>query len=405
MNLDARGRRSTKAVLRSVARVDPVAGLAELLRRRRRRLVARAATALATATVVALVAWLAVSRAERDVPVTEPPPGSLGRVAATIPVGAGPADVVVSDGAVWVANAGQGTVSRVDPATNTVTRTIQVGRYPLRLAAGFGSVWVANQTEQTLSRIDARTGQVVATIPTPTLGPDQLAVGAGSVWAIAGYSLHRIDPATNKATLVDADWELVDGGLTVAGGRVWLSGTGPAGVQPIVRVDPATNRKADTVPTEAEGALVVGGGSVWHAGIASQIIYRLDPGTGRKLAEIPVGVVAKYLTAADGSLWVGSDSGRVIRIDMATDKVAGTFQVAGPRPGRCPRGRVGVDRRQRPRDAAAHPTNPLIAVEPVGQRASGGHGRTRNCRPIDPIQREAAMCCQPVRRTWTSGWS
>ena len=332
MNLDARGRRATQAALGSVTRVDPVAGLEDLLRRRRRRLVARAATALATATVVALVAWLAVSRAERDAPVTEPPPGSLGRVAATIPVGAGPADVVVSDGAVWVANATEGTVSRVDPATNTVTNTIQVGRYPVRLAAGFGSIWVANQTEQTLSRIDARTGRVVATIPTPTLGPNQLAMGAGSVWALAGYSLLRIDPATNKAAAIDADWELVDGGLTVAGGRVWLSGTAYPGVQPIVRVDPATNRKADTIPTEAEGALAIGGGSVWHAGIASQTIYRLDPGTGRTLAEIPVGVVAKYLTAADGSLWVGSDSGRVTRIDMATDKVAGTFQVAGPAP-------------------------------------------------------------------------
>jgi streptogramin lyase len=191
---------------------------------------------------------------------------------------------------------------------------------------------VANQTEQTISRRDARTGQPQATIPTPNLWPRQLAVGAGSVWAIAGSLLVRIDPATNKAVVLDADWELVEGGLTVAGGRVWLSGTTPSGVQPVVRVDPATNRKADTVPTGADGALAVGGGSVWQADSITQSITRLDPRSGRTLAQIPVGVVAKHLTAEDGSLWVGSDSGRVTRIDMATNKVTGTFQVSGRAP-------------------------------------------------------------------------
>jgi YVTN family beta-propeller protein len=332
MNLDARGRSATQAALRSVTRVDPIAGLEDLLRRRRRRRITRAVTALATATALALVAWVGVRRSEQVMPVINPPPGSLGRVAATIPVGAGPVDVLVNQDAVWVANAAQGTVSRIDPATNTVTQTIRVGRNPIRLAAGFGSIWVANYDEQTISRIDARTGQLLATIPTPTQPATQLAVGAGSVWALAGYLLLRINPVTNKAVFVDADWELVDGGLTVAGGRVWLSGGAYTGVQPIVRVNPATNRKADTVPTDAEGALAVGGGSVWQAGIVTQIIYRLDSRSGRTLAEIPIGVVAKHLTAAEGSLWVGSDSGRVTRIDMATNKVAGTFQVTGRAP-------------------------------------------------------------------------
>jgi YVTN family beta-propeller protein len=332
MNLDARGRRATQAALGSVTRVDPVAGLAELLRRRRRRRITRAASALAAVTALAVVVWVGVRGSERVTPVINPPPGSLGRITATIPVGASPVDVLVDQDAVWVANAGQGTVSRVDPATNTVTNTIQVGRNPVRLAAGFGSIWVANHTEQTISRIDARTGQMLATIPTPTQPATQLAVGAGSMWAIAGYLLVRINPATNQAVFVDADWELVNGGLTVAGGRVWLSGRAYPGVQPIVRVHPATNRKADTVPTEAEGALAFGGGSVWQAGIATQTIYRLDRRSGRKLAAIPIGVVAKHLTAGDGSLWVGTDSGRVTRIDMATNKVTGTFQVDGRAP-------------------------------------------------------------------------
>ncbi len=56
--------------------------------------------------------------------------------------------IATGDGAVWVANS-SGTLLRVDPASQTVTRTIPLGRliYPAEpwdaLAVGNGSVWVA----------------------------------------------------------------------------------------------------------------------------------------------------------------------------------------------------------------------------------------------------------------------
>ena len=332
MTLDARARAFAETLQRSATRVDPAAGLAELLRRRRRRRIARVATALAAAAAVALVAWVTVRGPERVTPIVTPPPGALGRVAATIPVGAGPVDVLASDGVVWVANAAQGTVSRVDPATNTVTRTIQVGRNPVRLAAGFGSIWVANQASQTVSRIDARTGQPQAMIPvTGHVSADDLAVGAGAVWVRSGAPLWRLDPATNTMTDRTGDWE-VGGGMAVADGLLWLSGVTRSGAGQLLRVDPATSRVVDRFPTRGDGALAVGGGSVWQAGITSQTIYRYDPSSKRLLAQIPVGVVAKHLTADAHSLWVSSDSGRVTRIDMTTNTVTGTFQLGGRAP-------------------------------------------------------------------------
>ena len=184
MTLEVRARTFAETLQRSAIRVDPVARLEELGRRRRRRRLTRAATALATAAAVVLVAWIGVREAERVAPITNPPPGSLERVAATIPVGAGPVDVLASDGAVWVANAAQGALSRIDPTTNTVTTTIRVGRNPVRLAAGFGSIWVANETSQTVSRIDARTGQPQATVPvTGHSSADDLAVGGTRIWS------------------------------------------------------------------------------------------------------------------------------------------------------------------------------------------------------------------------------
>jgi YVTN family beta-propeller protein len=51
--------------------------------------------------------------------------------------------VATGFGSVWVTNYDDGTVSRVDPATNEVVATIEVGRHPDHIAAGEGGVWVA----------------------------------------------------------------------------------------------------------------------------------------------------------------------------------------------------------------------------------------------------------------------
>jgi YVTN family beta-propeller protein len=61
-----------------------------------------------------------------------------------IPVGDGPTSVAFGAGAVWVANTTEGTVSRIDPATNDV-ETIDVGNSPAGIAVYRGLVWVSVQ--------------------------------------------------------------------------------------------------------------------------------------------------------------------------------------------------------------------------------------------------------------------
>ena len=60
----------------------------------------------------------------------------------TIEVGAGVQYVAFGDGVVWAANWNDGTVARIDPATNAVTARIPVGATQA-LAAGAGSAWVS----------------------------------------------------------------------------------------------------------------------------------------------------------------------------------------------------------------------------------------------------------------------
>lgn len=51
--------------------------------------------------------------------------------------------VAVGENAVWVVNAKDETVSKIDPKTSSVVATILVGGSPRDVAVGSGRVWVA----------------------------------------------------------------------------------------------------------------------------------------------------------------------------------------------------------------------------------------------------------------------
>ncbi len=125
-----------------------------------------------------------------DNTVTRIDPAGEGAVVATTSVGQGPAALAVGAGAVWVANTQDGTVSRIDPRTATVTHTIPVGRRPTGVAVGEGAVWVANSLSGTLTRIDPRTMRVESTIDVGA-APQGVAVAHGLVWV----SVQRRAPA------------------------------------------------------------------------------------------------------------------------------------------------------------------------------------------------------------------
>jgi streptogramin lyase len=80
------------------------------------------------------------------------------RVVATIPLDADhlPGAVVVGDGAVWVF-AGGGLLQRIDPASNRVVHTLPVGPDGVdygQLAVGAGAVWLSDAEDRSLIRID-----------------------------------------------------------------------------------------------------------------------------------------------------------------------------------------------------------------------------------------------------------
>jgi DNA-binding beta-propeller fold protein YncE len=157
------------------------------LRRRRPWLLLGAAV---VAGVVALTAFLA-TRGGRSTIV--PPPNSVAvidparaRIVAAIPVGELPGAVAVGRGGVWVANAGDATVTRIDPTRLVVTKTYGVGGAAADIALDRDGAWVVTGLDHTLVRIDARRGVgPVLPLPATPSGTSSVAVGGGWVWSAA----------------------------------------------------------------------------------------------------------------------------------------------------------------------------------------------------------------------------
>jgi YVTN family beta-propeller protein len=98
----------------------------------------------------------------------------------TISVGRRPTALAFGEGALWVANQGDDSVTRVDPGTGA-TDVIRVGDAPVGVAVGSGAVWVASEGDRTVSRIDPGLREVEQTIDTGN-PPAGIAVVDGSVW-------------------------------------------------------------------------------------------------------------------------------------------------------------------------------------------------------------------------------
>lgn len=157
---------------------------------------------------------------------------------------------------------------------------------------------------------------------------DDLAVGAGAVWALggrfSGRRLVRIDPSTGRrsgpATAVGADPRAV--GADASG--VWVAGLRPGpGTRGVLRrVDPRRLRVsavADTVENPAE--LELGHGSVWVMGFGADVVARVNPRTARVLARVRMGSGQRDLAVGPGAVWA-LDSLVLSRIDPRTNRVA-----------------------------------------------------------------------------------
>ena len=257
------------------------------------------------------------------------------RVVATIPVGTRPSSIVAGDGALWVANLDDETVSRVDPVARRVDRHIPTGTAPTGLGFGHDSVWAIGGDGVVL-RIDPAFNEVVDRVRTVDIGSvlggirmaGAVAVTTDAVWAISGGNLStprlfRIDPAAARATprVVTG---MVPTALAVGFGDVWVTDAFESTVSRIDATDVVT-----ALPVgRGASAVAVGAGAVWVANSFDDTVVRLDPRTGAVETTISVGRYPSAVAVGGGAVWVTNrDDGTVSRIDPGRNEVVETVPV------------------------------------------------------------------------------
>jgi serine/threonine protein kinase len=308
----------------------------------RRRLVLGIAAVLASAAALGAALWLGRGTDESaNEPTLAPEVDSIQRIdpetnelVATIEPGSNPSDLAVGQGAVWVVNVSDRTVSRIDPDSKSV-RTAPAGGDPRSVAAGEGAVWVLSPRDAALARIDPNTLSTLGTTAVVQrtgqlayggFGAWALAVGEGSVW-VGGTTINRINP---KGVVLEA---IPDSYLAISiafgHGSVWIRNGAFEPGGGIWRVDPATNRVTAKVPLSFYPfGLAVGEGGAWTAHSETDRLVRIDPATNRIDARIPVGDAPLDVAVGFGSVWVANFAdGTVSRVDPERGKVVATIKV------------------------------------------------------------------------------
>ena len=236
--------------------------------------------------------------------------------------------LLATSDAIWVANKDDGTVSRIDPASDHVDATVQVGGQPWGLAFDGSSVWVGNYAAGRISRIDPATNRVTARVRVGQ-APIALGFGRGGLW-VGDYSrphLFRIDTKTGRVTR-----------------RFVLSGS---------HLDVLVRRSG-----------------IWVA--SEDGIARVSPSSGGVLGRISGGIDTTFLTPCAGSLWATNFMGRVLwRIDERRTKLTAGTRIAN--------GAAGIGCRDRTLWVAAYYLDRLLEVRPSGvvvSRLRTGSGPT-----------------------------
>jgi ABC-type transport system substrate-binding protein/DNA-binding SARP family transcriptional activator len=123
-----------------------------------------------------------------------------------IPVGHDPSAVAVNAAGAWIADAGDDEVVRVDVGTNAITGRTHVGDGPDAILAAPDALWVANGRGGTAMRLDPRSGDVKKTV---RLGgtPDALASAGGKVW-VAVAPAAPPDPAAGGTAHLTTSGEI-----------------------------------------------------------------------------------------------------------------------------------------------------------------------------------------------------
>jgi peptide/nickel transport system substrate-binding protein len=233
----------------------------------------------------------------------------------------------------WIANVGDETVSRIDPAALRTIRTLPLGATPTAIAASNNAIWVVESIPRSstvaVRRIDPqfdvpgraqRLGNVVAG------SPGSIAAQGNAIWVapLTGL-LARLDAVSGRI-IKQRDPNASPAGIALGDGAVWVT---DGDANNVTRID-ATGLRTPVPVGNGPSAIATGAGSVWVTDTLDDAVVRIDPATNAVTNTIAVGRSPEAITVADGWVWVANaGDGTVTRIDPSTGKVAASIAVGG----------------------------------------------------------------------------
>jgi YVTN family beta-propeller protein len=255
-------------------------------------------------------------------------PGS-GEIVGEVRVGARPTALAFGEGGLWVTNADDRTVSRIDPSALEQVNVIGTGRSsPSDVAAGAGLIWVPSRSANELVVISPRTNLVDDTISFPLgSGPAAVTVGGGFVWIADALSgrVTRLAPETGQRLSERVGSE--PNAIAFGEGGVWVANSHSRSVS---RLGPRTGRVVarHIALDAAPSAIAAGEGAVWAASIEGDSVTRIDPQSNESVQTITVGNAPVGIAAGEGGVWVANSLDHSVwRIDPRTNRVVQKISV------------------------------------------------------------------------------
>lgn len=249
-------------------------------------------------------------------------------------VGSQPSGLAVGEGAIWVINFNDKTVSQIDPAAGEVVAIRSIGGTPTGIAVGGDVVWMttafgtASGDAGAVMVFNPGVGQVEDTIPVGT-GAAAVAFGEGALWVADRLNdrLLKIDPRTQQTDEISVG--RAPGSVAVGAGSVWVTSTLD---NQLWRIDPTGQEVIAQIGLSASPTSVaVGeGGAVWVTSETGDTVTRIDPETDTVVTTVELGNGPTGVAVAPDGVWVAIGlAGTLVRIDPATNEILATFAVEG----------------------------------------------------------------------------
>jgi DNA-binding beta-propeller fold protein YncE len=286
-----------------------------------------------------------------------------GPVIASIAVGSRAGTPAIGLGAVWIPNTGDGTVSKIDPASNRAIATLRVGdAYPFyqsvcrpygsihsfmvttfhvrrcdlpsSVATGYGLLWVTKNDTKEILALDPKDGHQVAAIPIGVT-PFELRASDQAVW-VTSYDdnvVIRID--AQSRTVVQTIPQLGGpSGLALDGDTVWVAISRAA---TLARIDARVNQVVATIPipcsqtcwsTPTPLPVAVANRAVWVRNEGIGTLSKIDPATNTVAATLDVNSFngrsgQDAIAVSPSGMWLGGVS--LEEIDPETNRISKTI--------------------------------------------------------------------------------